>query len=400
MIIIESFFWLIGALLLSIVGYLWFLAAASFLPEKKRVKPREPRTKFAILVPAHNESGVIECTLRSVEKLDYPSALFETVVIADNCSDHTASVALSHGVTVLERHDEERRGKGYALQWAFRELREEGRFDDFDAFVVIDADTIFERSFLKAMDARIVGGETAVQGYYDVLDPAGSPMASLSYLGFALNRNLKYRGRTKLGWSGNLLGNGMCFAGDVIRRFGWNATSIVEDMEYAVMLRLGGVAVCFAPEARVYAAIPDTFRASRIQRSRWDIGRFQVRNKYIKKLFKAGVKNREVGYLDTAMELLVPPFSLFVTFSFLLFGLFLAIGRSDFGVLSRVWFTIALALSAYIVLGLITARANWKTYMNLLYAPFFLAWRVGTIAWGYVHKIGGEWIKTERKNIL
>ena len=402
MIVIDLFFWISGVLVLGIVAYLWFLAAASFLPARKQAQPREPapRTKFAILVPAHNEAGVIEQTLDSTGRLDYPQELFETMVIADNCTDQTATLASDAGVTVLERHNPDQRGKGFALQWAFEKLQKNKRFEHFDAFVIVDADTIFEQGFLKAMDARMANGERAVQGYYDVLNPAGSPMASLSYLGFALNRNLKYVGRTKLGWSSNLLGNGMCFAKEVIRRFGWNATSIVEDMEYAVMLRLCGVAIRFAPEARVYAAIPDTFSGSRVQRSRWDIGRFQVRNKYIKRLTKEAVKNRDIGYLDTVMELIIPPFSLFVALSFLLFGLFLATHMSDFGALSRLWFTTAVALFGYIALGLITAKANWKTYSNLVYAPFFLLWRVGTIVWGYVHKVGREWIKTERKNIL
>ena len=225
-------------------------------------------------------------------------------------------------------------------------------------------------------------------------------MASLSYLGFALTRNLRYKGRTRIGWSSNLLGNGMCFSKEVIRRFGWDATSIVEDMEYAVMLRLNGIRVSFAPEALVFAEIPRTFKDSKIQRSRWDIGRFQVRNKYLVKLVGEAIRKRDLGYLDTAMELLIPPFSLFVVLCFSLFGLFLAFSFRGFDILSMMWFTIIFALVAYILLGLTKAKAHWKTYVNLLYAPFFLMWRVGTVIWGYLHKVGEHWIKTTRKDVL
>ena len=400
MVILDSFFWVSGVLLLLVMVYLWFLAVASLLPEKKRPTVHVPRTRFAVLIPAHNEADLINFTLDSTHVLDYPTDLFAIFIIADNCTDQTAGLARSKGSTVLERHDETRKGKGYALSWAFEHLKETGRFDDFDAFVIIDADTIFDSRFLKAMDIRMRRGEQAIQGYYDVLNPDGSPMASLSYLGFALNRNLKYVGRTKLGWPSNLLGNGMCFSKEVIGRFGWYATSIVEDMEYAVMLALHGVRVSFAPEALVFAEIPETFGQSRIQRSRWDIGRFQVRNRYVGRLVKAAVRTRDMGYLDTAMELIIPPFSIFVVLCFCLFGLFLACLLSEFDALARLWFTVIIALMFYIMLGLSTAKADWKIYANLVYAPFFLFWRVTTIFWGYIHKIGGRWIKTERKNIL
>lgn len=400
MIILDGIFWVAGLLILAVMAYLWFLAVASFLPKKALARPTEPQTKFAVLIPAHNEAGVIRDTLKSMEGLKYPANLFEKLVIADNCTDDTAEIARSFQSTVLERNDLTRRGKGFALGWAFDELKRMGRFGEFDAFVIVDADTLFDEKFLQAMDIRISGGEKAVQGYYDVIDPAGSPMASLSYLGFALNRNLKYVGRTKLGWSSNLLGNGMCFSAEVIERVGWRAVSIVEDMEYAVMLRLEGITVSFAPEALVYAAIPETFKGSRTQRSRWDIGRFQVRNRYIGRLVRSALRTRDIGYLDTAMELIIPPFSLFVFITLFLFGLFFASDTSGFVSLSRLWFTILLSLVAYIALGLITAKAGWRTYRNLVYAPFFIFWRVATIVWGYVHKIGGEWIKTERKNIL
>lgn len=400
MIMVDLFFWVCGCVLLVVIAYLWFLAAVSLVSAKKPFKPGNLRTRFAILVPAHNEASVIEATLRSAEELNYPAPLFETIVIADNCTDETAQFAMGFRVSVLERKDEKRRGKGFALQWAFEDLKEKGKFDSYDAFVIIDADTVFEPSFLRAMDTRLTGGEMAIQGYYDVISPEGSPMASLSYLGFALNRNLRYKGRTRLGWSSNLLGNGMCFSKETIRRFGWGATGIVEDMEYAVMLRLNGIKVTFAPEALVYAEIPETFKASRIQRSRWDIGRFQVRNRYLVRLMKEAFRKRDIGYLDTAMELVIPPFSLFVVLYVAGFVLFLLSSFAALDALSIIWFAGTFMLGAYIVTGLIKARAPRKTYAYLLYAPFFLAWRVKTVVWGYFAKAGKQWIKTARKDIL
>ena len=41
------------------------------------------------------------------------------IVIADNCSDATSSIAMQAGALVFERTDPELRGKGYALSFAF-----------------------------------------------------------------------------------------------------------------------------------------------------------------------------------------------------------------------------------------------------------------------------------------
>ena len=394
---IDLLFWVLGGVFIVAIGYLYFLAILSLIPQKNRRRSQEPTTKFAIIIPAHNEVTVIKNTLESIRRLNYPKGLYETIVIADNCDDETVQVVREYGACCFERIDKKRKGKGFALQWAFDHLKAEKKFASYDAFVIIDADTIMDPDFLRATDSRIACGEIVIQGYYDVINPEVSPMASLSYFGFVISRNLRFKGRTRMGWSNNLLGNGMCFSREVIDRFGWGATSIVEDIEYAVMLHLNGIKVSFAPEAKVFAEIPTTFKRSRIQRSRWDIGKFQIRNRYLVKLLKEAIRTRDISYLDTAMELVIPPFSLFVILAFVLFGLFIATSYNGLNALSVIWFSVIATLTVYVLTGLVMAKANWKTYRNLIHAPFFVLWRVKTVIWGYVFRVGKQWIKTERK---
>ena len=400
MAVIDFFFWVVGGLLIFAIAYLYFLAAVSLFTPRAGIPSQEPTTRFTILIPAHNEAKIIKKTLESIRRVHYPPSLFNTLVIADNCTDKTAQIAQEFGIRCLERTDKKRQGKGFALEWTCERLKESQELEGYDAVVMIDADTILAPGFLNAIDSRIKEGEIAIQGYYDVINPEASPMASLSYLGFVLSRNFRYKGRTRLGWSSNLLGSGMCFSKEVIRRFGWTATSIVEDVEYAVMLNLNGIKVSFAPEARVYAEIPATFKEGKIQRSRWDIGKFQIRNRYVPRLLKEAIRKRDASYLDTAMELLIPPFSLFLILCFVFFGLFMAVSYDGISALSAVWFAIVLSISAYVLIGLVIAKAHWKTYANLIYAPFFLIWRIGTLLWGYVFNVGKQWLKTARKGVL
>ena len=390
---LDVIFLSLGFVYLLIIVYYYFLAAASLWPKKKSGKKHPATIKFAIVIPAHNEEAVIRRTLESVKSIDYPAELFDTFVVADNCDDKTAEIVRHESVTCWERRDNINRGKGHVLKFAFERLLTDG---DHTAFVVIDADTLVESGFLKAMNQRICEGAKAVQGYYDVLNPESSPMASLSYMGFVLSRNLRYKGRTRLGWTSNLLGNGMCFTREVIRAVGWSATSIVEDIEYEMILHLKGIRVAFAPEAKIYAEIPTTFSGSEVQRGRWDSGKFKVRNEYLPKLIREGIRKRDLSYFDSALELLIPPFSIFTVSAIASFCFYLLMNLDGININFYIWTTVAVGLGTYIIAGLLLARTSFKVYLSLLYAPYFLLWRMKVIISELYSKKHQKWIKTER----
>ena len=53
-------------------AYLLVLTVAGLLPRKRRPESGAPETRFAILVPAHDEEAGIGRTLKAFETLDYP----------------------------------------------------------------------------------------------------------------------------------------------------------------------------------------------------------------------------------------------------------------------------------------------------------------------------------------
>src|SRR5262249_13971289 len=106
-------------------------------PLRKEVSP----VNFAILIPAHNEEGIIDSLLVSLSKLVYPKDQYSLYVVADNCTDHTAELVRATGwAHVYERFDQERRGKGYALGWLMQKLTEDHLV--YDAYVILDADSV------------------------------------------------------------------------------------------------------------------------------------------------------------------------------------------------------------------------------------------------------------------
>src|ERR1700722_6182567 len=146
------------ALLLLVIAAPAVLACAYLLmltllsQHAKSLIPNSRTLKFDVIVPAHNEAAVIERTVSSLRKIDWPQDRFRILVIADNCTDVTAVLARQAGAVVLERHDANLRGKGYALNFAFQSSREQGFAD---ALVVVDADSEVSGNLLAAFAARV-----------------------------------------------------------------------------------------------------------------------------------------------------------------------------------------------------------------------------------------------------
>jgi glycosyltransferase involved in cell wall biosynthesis len=149
-----------------------YLLISTLLSAALRVPARSSRRlQFDVIVPAHNEAAVIERTVASLKKIEWPADRFRVWVVADNCSDSTASLARTAGAHVWERHDTSLRGKGYALQYAFGASLGEGWAN---AVVVVDADAEVSVNLLEAFAARIESGAHAVQAHYGVLNPMAS----------------------------------------------------------------------------------------------------------------------------------------------------------------------------------------------------------------------------------
>src|SRR5580704_15206089 len=93
---------------LSLLPLAWtsYLAGLALLSWRNPVPaPAEPlRTRFDVIVPAHDEELGIAATVESLLAVDYPEELRRVLVVADNCQDATAVRAREAGAVVLERN--------------------------------------------------------------------------------------------------------------------------------------------------------------------------------------------------------------------------------------------------------------------------------------------------------
>ncbi|TMC09487.1 MAG: glycosyltransferase [Chloroflexi bacterium] len=373
--------------------YLLVLALASF----RRVRaPRraDPPPRLAVLVPAHDEEELIARCVESLLAQDYSPSRFRVVVIADNCSDRTAAVAGGVGAVVMERRDD-RRGKGHALRWAMDRLL--AAAEPPDAVVVVDADSVAEPDLLRHLAATLAAGADVAQAEYLVLADDSSTRSRLVAAAFLLFHRVRFGGRAALGMPASLVGNGMLFSRRLLETLPWNAFTGVEDLEYTIELRLAGFRPQYVPAARLAGPVPHGYRGMRGQRLRWEGGRWHVVRTRLPQLIGHALR-RDPGVLDAALDLAVPPLGL------------LAMGTLAGGAVSAAavalhvatawslspWLLALAALTAFVLLGLRSARAPASLWLALLEAPRFLAWKAVT----YVSILVGfdphRWERAER----
>ncbi|MBV9852387.1 MAG: glycosyltransferase [Armatimonadetes bacterium] len=396
----------LGFMTAGSVLYLLGLLLAAARSRRADSPISEENVSFAVVIPAHDEELVLASTLESLGGQCYPPDRYEVVVVADNCTDATTSIARAHGATVLERSHATERGKGHALQWALTRLLARPR--PVDAFVIVDADTRVAPDFLAQMAARLAAqtdarGMAALQGRYGVLNPGEGWRAALMAAAFDLFNHVKPLGRERLGLGVGLKGNGMAFTRALLQAAPWRGDSLTEDIDYALDLaRYHGVRVGYVPEAVVRAQMPTTARQAASQRARWEGGRYQLLRERALPLLAEGLRRRSRLLCDAALDLVLPPLAELGAL-LALWATGIALG-ARLGLLTHppAWAAAAgltaLGLLAYVLGGLRVAHAPRAAYLALLCAPCYAGWKFCLYGAGLLRRrrSPAEWVRTAR----
>jgi cellulose synthase/poly-beta-1,6-N-acetylglucosamine synthase-like glycosyltransferase len=367
--------------------------------QKAKEAEGEPVNSFVILVPAHNEESSIAATVRSLRALDYPRQLFEILVIADNCQDTTAAVARAEGAEVLERFHQEKKSKGFALEYALETLQK--RAVHPDAIVIVDADTIVDASLLKAFDRRLQSGQDWLQAYYTVANSNDSWRTQMMRLGFAHFNGLWLLGQDALGMGSALRGNGMAFSWKGLARCPWQAYGLAEDLEFSWHLRMHGEKVFFAAEVKVYGEMIDNNpTAAASQRLRWEHGRKQLRKTFRRALLRSHFPlNRKFIYLT---DLYMPPLARFGLRLIITLASAIAfyLTESSEAMESLQAACLGLAIGQminfviYLFMPFLVMGVPKSSLKLLLIAPVYVLWKAGLL----LKRAPSTWVRTARKN--
>lgn len=386
---------LLIALSLPVALLATYLFVATLLSGRLQPPPQSaPHRRFRFVVPAHNESAGIAATVKSLLQVDYEPSLFDVVVVADNCQDDTAERARAAGAIVLERKDEERRGKGYALHLAFSSLP-----PDVDAVVVVDADTLISPNLLRSFAARRDLGAAAVQADYAVRNPNASWRTRLIAIAFGAFHIVRSRARERLRLSCGLRGNGMCFSAELLAKIPHEAYSIVEDVEYGLRLGEAGYRVFYADEAHVYGEMVSTASAATSQRRRWEEGRKQLVRRNAARLLRAGIARSDRVLFDLGLDLIIPPLSRIAVLSVL--GASCAAALSAWSgriALASAPFTFCLAaIVLYVLRGWALSGTGARGLIDLCLAPAYVVWKA-SLKLRRPTRPTSSWVRTKRED--
>jgi glycosyltransferase involved in cell wall biosynthesis len=257
--ILALFLGLPGA---AAVLHLTLLTVASVFYREPAVKGAVPAIRFCVLIPAHNEEKVLGATLAAIRSDVRPGDLI--LVVADRCSDDTATIARAQGAHVLElqpgsathgRAQARQRGVEYALGLAW------------DALLMIDADSRIEPGFFAACERLLATGAQALQARSEAA--LGPGFVANSYIAaFALQGITIPRGRDRLKLSVRLRGTGMVLRRSLVERFRFRAPAS-EDLWYSLDLCLAGVLPRHVDSARLRSESVRSWGAASGQRLRY-----------------------------------------------------------------------------------------------------------------------------------
>jgi cellulose synthase/poly-beta-1,6-N-acetylglucosamine synthase-like glycosyltransferase len=369
-----------------------YLLLLTCLSARSNSAARSSRTVFFdVIVPAHNEATGIATTISSLQQLDWPADRYRIVVVADNCTDETASIAQAAGATVLERRDSTRLGKGYALAHAFTWSRSSGLAQ---AVVIVDADSVVSANLLESFAARIDAGECALQAHYGVLNVMQSWRTRLMAIALGCFHKVRSRARERMGLSCGIRGNGWCVTHALLAEVPYQSFSLTEDIEFGIELGLAGHRVAYSDESHVNGEMVTSESAARSQRQRWEGGRLALIRSKVPALLRAAVTRPSRVCLDLAFDLLLPPLS-YVVLNVIAVLILALLGL---GGLRESLLTVALvdvaALVLYVARGWMVSGTGLVGLGDLLRVPFFLLWKIVIVR---IQPKPSTWIRTQRE---
>jgi cellulose synthase/poly-beta-1,6-N-acetylglucosamine synthase-like glycosyltransferase len=238
--------------------------------------------------------------------------------------------------------------------------------------MMLDADSVIAPGFFDACEQALARdrGADAVQARSE--GRRGLSLATQAAVAaFALQGITLPRGRDRLGLSVRLRGTGMAIRRRLALAHRFRAPAS-EDLVFTLDLLLAGRRCRHVDAARLHSEGESGWRTFGGQKVRYEAGRMAAARAYVPRLLKRAFHHRDAASLEAAWFLATPPFALAALS--LLSALALAAIAQAWAV-AAVFGAGLVTLALVILIGLIQARAGIRTWIALLVAPWYLAWK-------------------------
>lgn len=289
------------------VGYQFIYIFVPFMKGGKKLHTKK-MNKYAVLIPARNEEKVIPHLIASIKGQTYPSELIDIFVIADNCTDNTAQVAMDAGAFhVYQRENKELIGKGYALDYTLAKIREDYPDNDYEGYFVFDADNLLDERYIEEMNTMFSNGHRIITSYRNTKNYGTSWVSAGCSLWYLRESRFLNHPRTLLNTSCAISGTGFLVHREVLEKVGgWKFFLLTEDIEFTLHHVLEGECIAYCDKAVLYDEQPVKFSQSWRQRMRWTKGSMQVTRKYFFKMVKGIFTGKGFACFDLAVATMIP----------------------------------------------------------------------------------------------
>ncbi|MBQ4065324.1 MAG: glycosyltransferase family 2 protein [Clostridia bacterium] len=281
--------WVQGALSL-LLSYFPIYAVFGFFATRK-FKKTEVLHRYAVLIAARNEEAVIGNLIESIRRQDYPSDLLTVFVVADHCSDGTASKAREYGAVCYERSDDEGRTKGFALKFLIDCLHRDYGKDAFEGYFIFDADNLLAPDYVSRMNEAFDEGEKIITSYRHTKNFDDNWISASYGLHWLRTVRCEHRARSLFHLATRIQGTGILVHEELLRN-GWHYTSLTEDRELCAHAVAEGYRISFQYDAVFYDEQPTDLKIAYRQRLRWSKGNLWVFFHEGKRLFRGIFRSR------------------------------------------------------------------------------------------------------------
>ena len=256
---------------------------------------------YAILIPARNESLVIEKLLISIENQTKKIKPEDVYVIVETKKDKTVSIVEKHKMTIVYRKNLNKKRKGFALDDAIKEILKSNK--KYDAYFIFDADNILDKNYIKEMTKNFDEGYDIGIGYRNTKN-SKNLVSAASALTFSMINTIGNKRKSK--YTNNLIisGTGYYIKGTIIESWkGFPFNSLTEDYELSLYSILNNLTTTYNDSAIYYDEQPEIFDVTITQRSRWIKGYFDARRNYIHKIRKS-ISKKDKNYASKITALI------------------------------------------------------------------------------------------------
>lgn len=317
---IQLIYYILFLITLSYGIYFVITGFFAFKTENYKIKKYPAKTKFAILIPARNESLVIENLIKSLKDQNYPTNLYDIYTIVNNCTDNTLAVAKKAGSKIINVNTSVK-SKGDVLKFAFNRLKNK----DYDAYIVFDADNIVHGDFLKIMNNTYQSGYKVAQGRKDSKNIEDNWLSASYSLFYYIQNFFFNKSRMKIDAAAAINGTGFMVAKQVIDE-GFDPKTVTEDIELSIICVLRNIKIAYVEDAITYDEQPTKFIDSWHQRSRWSKGIIECNRLYRKQLFKKFIKDKDFSAIDKLLFTSAPHIQILSVILTFVLGLFYILG--------------------------------------------------------------------------